>query len=332
MTTLITGATGFLGSHLLELLNAKGEPVRVFARSPEKLGEMGQKENVQIIPGDLDDPEAIYEAMRGVKRVYHPAAAVYEWVKDWSVFERINVLAWENIIKAAISTGVERIVYTSSFMALGPSDEEGEGDETLIHEPDHFHNPYEKTKVEGYQVAQKFIEAGAPIVVLCPGVIFGPGPLTEGNFAVELIRQMANGELPGIPGKGKTRWCFSYVEDVANGHLAAMENGRIGETYILGGENRQFIELIDIVCNLGGITKPKKNIPLWIMTLGALAMELVAKSTGKAPMITRGRVGVMRHDWAYSSRRAVRELDYKMTDFGQAVAITINWMRKKGLI
>lgn len=332
MTTLITGATGFLGSKVLALLNRRGEPVRIFARSPEKLGELGQSENVQIIPGDLEDPEAIYEAMRGVKRVYHIAAAVYEWVNDWSIFEQINVFAWENLVKAAMAAKVERIVYTSSFMALGPSDGSDKGDETLTHDPKHFHNPYEKTKFQGYKTALKFIESGAPIVIVCPGVIFGPGPMTEGNFIVEMIHQMAKGELPGIPGRGKTRWCFSFVEDVAKGHLAAMEKGRIGETYLLGGENKSLIELIDLVCTLGGIKKPKKNIPRWVMSLGAWGMELMANLTGKAPKITTGKVGVMKHDWAYSSQRAIRELDYEMTDFSQAVATTINWMREKDLL
>jgi farnesol dehydrogenase len=332
MTTLITGATGFLGGAVFRMFARSGQPLRALVRSTEDLPEAADYENVELFQGDLADPESIDEGVRGVKRIFHIAAAVKEWVDDWSVFEQINVLAWENLIKASLRNNVEKIIYTSSFMALGASDKMEAGDESLEHDPKHFHNPYEKTKLQGYRIAQKYIEKGAPIVCLCPGLIYGPGPLTAGNFAVNLIRDLAEGNLPGIPGGGKTRWCFSYIDDVAEGHLLAMDQGQIGRTYILGGENRTIVEFIDFVCKEAGLERPKRNIPLWFLTLGAAGMELAAKISGKAPRITKGRVGVMGHDWAYSSDRALAELGYKIRSFEEGLSATLQWMKEERLL
>lgn len=331
MTTLLTGATGYLGRAIFEMLAESGESLRVFCRFPDKLGPLADKPNVEVFQGDLEDPENIAEAVRGVKRVYHVAGAVKEWVKDWSVFETINVLAWENIVRAAMAQKVERIVYTASFMALGPTEQDRDGDESLIHDPKHFHNPYESTKYQAFINTKKYIEQGAPIVVLCPGVIFGPGPLTDGNFAAGLIKQLADKALPGVPGGGKTRWCFSYIKDVAKGHILAMEKGGVGQVYILGGENHSFGHFIDEVCAKTDIEKPKRNVPLWFLWVGAAMMEAYAKISGSPPMITRGRVGVMKHHWTYKSDKAIGEIDYAISPFDKALSDTLDWMKKESV-
>ncbi len=332
MTTLLTGATGYLGNALLEKLLLSGEYVRVFCRFPDYLGKLATDPNVEIFQGDLEDPEDIAEAVCHVKRIYHTAAVVKEWVTDWNVFERINLLAWENIIRAAMAEKVERIVYTSSFMALGPSEKARDGDENLTHNPKHFHNQYELTKYLGHKKALEYVEKGAPIVVVCPGLIFGPGLLTEGNFAAGLVKQIADGTFSRLPGKGKTRWCFSYIDDVVKGHMAAMTKGEVGQSYILGGQNHSLAHFVYKVCEFSGLKEPRGSIPLWVVWSIAALMEKFARMAKTTPMITKGRAGVMKHHWAYQSGKALLDLGYTITPFDDALRNTIGWMKKDKLI
>jgi NAD+-dependent farnesol dehydrogenase len=328
MKILLTGATGFLGKNLLKRLLDDGASVRALARNPQALGV--SHERLEVARGDLTDDKAVAAALKGVQRVYHVAAAVKEWVRDWSVFQRVNVDGWESLIKSAMSEGVERIVYTSSFMALGHSDARVVADETLVHEPEHYHNPYERTKHLGSRISEKYIEQGTPIVTVMPGVIFGPGELTDGNIVVKMIIEMAGGKFPGIPGDGKKQWTYSFVEDVVSGHLLAMEKGRIGEKYFLGGDNVDLNRFVESAAKELGIRVPSLHIPLWILSASAFLMEQVAKITGSPPMLTVGKVGVLGHHWAYSSQKAISELGYQVTPFDDALGATIDWLRRTG--
>jgi len=280
----------------------------------------------------LTDPDSVAAAMKGARRVYHVAAAVKEWVRDWSVFDRVNVEAYESLLNIAMNEGVERIVHTSSFMALGHSDRDTVADETLRHEPDHFHNPYERTKLQASLLDEKYAQKGAPIVTVITGVIFGPGELTAGNLVVEMFIDMAKGKFPGIPGNGKQIWSYSFVRDVADGHILAMKNGKVGESYVLGGENITMNHLIASAANELGIKTPKMHLPLWLLTGSAFFMEQIAKLTGKNPMLTVGKVGVLGHHWAYSSQKAADQLGYAITPFPEALKITVDWLKESGLL
>ncbi|MCZ7582003.1 MAG: NAD-dependent epimerase/dehydratase family protein [Deltaproteobacteria bacterium] len=317
MSIFLTGATGFLGKNLLRRLLNDGERVSVLVRGASRLGV--RHENLTVHEGDLEDRDAVAGAMRGATQVYHVAAAVKEWVKDWSVFDRVNVAAYEQLLNIAADEGALRIVHTSSFMALGHSDGPGIGDETMPRDPDHFHNPYERTKFLAQQIDEKFIQRGAPIVVVQPGVIFGPGEVTEGNIVVVMLRDMATGKFPGIPGHGGQRWCYSFVDDVVEGHLLAMSKGRVGESYVLGGDNVTLDELVDLASKHLGRKVPRRHLPLGLLRVSARMMEWGARLTGKPPMLTAGKVGVLEHNWAYSSEKAVRELGYRPTPFPKAL-------------
>lgn len=332
MTVLLTGATGFLGRRILLKLREAGHKVRVLVRSPEKLGVLAADNDIEVLKGDLTDPEAIQAAVKGVDRIYHVAAAVTEWPKDWKVFDRVNVTAWENLIKASMEQHVSRIVYTSSFMALGSTDNGPVCDETLVRESGHFHNPYERTKVLGRLLTTKYIEKGAPIIQVCPGVIFGPGELTEGNLLVGMIRDMINGKFPGIPGNGEKLLSMAYIEDVAAGHLAAMEKGIEGETYILAGENITLNDLVDKVAQRAPIKKQIRHLPMWFASSSATVLETLAKIFHFRPQATKGRIEVFRHHWAYSSTKAEKYLGYAITPFDNALTETMDWMVSQGLI
>lgn len=330
MSVFLSGATGFLGGKLLKRLLEEGESVRVLVRKPSAFDL--KSERLKIVQGDLCDPEALEEALGDASRVYHLAAAVKEWVKDWTVFERVNVDGFESLLKIAMARGVERVVYTSSFMALGHSDLRGVGDENLVHEAKHFHNPYEKTKHQAFLIGQDYLQRGAPLITVIPGVIFGPGELTEGNLIVQMLRDMAHNRFPGIPGDGKKLWSYAFVDDVVEGHLSAMRKGKIGERYILGGENISLNSFVDQARKHLGVKVPTRHLPLKLLDISAFFMERLARLTGKPPLLTRGKVGVLAHSWAYSSEKAVEQLDYRITPFEEALSLTIRWMRERNLI
>ncbi|MBZ0273323.1 NAD-dependent epimerase/dehydratase family protein [bacterium] len=330
MPVLITGATGFLGKNLLKRLLDDGEEVVALVRNPAALGVTHDR--LSVIGGDFTDRAAVSDALGRVDRAYHVAAAVKEWVRDWTVFDRVNVDAWRAFLDIAADKGVSRIVYTSSFMALGNSDRVGVGDETLEHEPDHFHNPYERTKALAARITREYAARGAPVVTVMPGVIFGPGELTEGNLVVQMLIDMTRGKFPGIPGSGKQKWCYAFVEDVVEGHVLAMQKGRAGERYILGGENIDLDTFVDVAARLLERKVPRRHVPLGLLTASAHLMETWARIAGGTPMMTVGKAGVLRHHWAYSSEKAVAEIGYRVTSFEKALARTIAWMRASGLI
>ncbi len=330
MTTLITGATGFLGGNLLRRLLADGGQVRALVRNPNDLKI--KSDNLTVMQGDLRDVEAVERAVDGARRIYHTAAVVKEWVKDESIFERVNVDAYETLLKTAQRAGVRRIVYTSSFFALGRTDKDGVADENLRHEPDHFHSPYERSKFLAAKITAEYVDKGVPVVSVIPGFIFGPGPMTEGNMITAMLRDMGIGKFPGIPGDGEKLWTYSYVNDVVDGHVLAMQKGRVGQSYILGGENISLNEFVGIAGKHLKRKVKKRHISLRTLLITALIFEQIAKLTGKPPMITRNTAASLKHHWAYSTQKAVSDLGYTITPFEEAIEETVAWLREQEYI
>jgi NAD+-dependent farnesol dehydrogenase len=328
MSTLLTGATGFLGNNLLRRLLDDGNQVRVLVRNPKALGVESDK--LTIIQGDLRDAEAVEKAVDGAKRIFHVAAVVKEWVKDWSIFQRVNVDAWETLLKTAQRAGVQRIVHTSSFFALGQTDAATVADESLRHEPDHFHNPYEQTKYLASKITADYVGSGVPVISVIPGFIFGPGAMTEGNMIAKTLQDMGRGKFPGIPGDGEKQWTYSFAGDVVNGHILAMEKGSVGQSYILGGENHTLNEFVEVAQKHLGRKIPKRHLPLGLLKFSAFFLEKIANATGKPPMLTRNTVATLRHNWAYSSQKAIDELGYTITPFDEAILKTVTWLRESG--
>ncbi len=163
-----------------------------------------------------------------------------------------------------------------------------------------------------------------------PGVVFGPGALTEGNHVVQLLLQHARGKLPGMLGRGDLRQCFAFVDDVAAGMRAALERGKAGEGYILGGENRTGVELFEAFRSASGVAPPKRKIPFWAASLIGKVQRWRAELLGWEPELTDEVVGIYRHEWAYSSDKAVAELGYRITPFADAVGRTVAWLRTNG--
>lgn len=325
MTTLITGATGFLGGVLAQQLVERGDRVRALVRaSSDRSGLKGL--GVEFAIGDVTDRESVMAAARGCERVYHVAALVKTWVRDRSLYERVNLDGARNVIEAATRAGAVRIVYTSTFLVLKPGERMSEDAPAS---EDEVWTEYARTKRLAEIEVRRLASEGAPVVTLYPGVIFGPGKLTAGNLIVDWIVRFCRGKFPGFLGKGARIWSFAYARDVAKGHLLADEKGEVGRGYCLGGENVSIREFMTTVAEMTGREPSKRCVPFGIAKFVGFLQECRAFITGREPELTRGIVDTFRNHWALDSSRAKEELGYEPTPMRQAIEETLAWLRKE---
>ena len=306
MRVLVTGGTGYLGAAIVRALAERGHQPVVFARRASTAGLPGVP-----IDGDVRDLHAFRHAAEGADAVIHTAALVSIWRPEPREFTDVNVGGLRNAIEIAQSGGIGRLVYTSSFLALPPSDAPA----PLAA------NDYQRTKREARDVAVSAAAVGAPLVILYPGVIYGPGAETEGNLVGRLLRDHCAGRLPGIIGSDRT-WSFAFAADVADAHVAAVERPAAAGEYILGGENAQQIRIFDIARAVRGTPMPRR-IPITAAYAIGSVEELRARVTGRTPQLTRGAVEIFAHDWSLNSERSVRELNYRVTPLDDGIRRTL---------
>ena len=323
MKVLLTGGTGFLGKNVARRLTAAGHEVRLLARGTSNLAELPA--GVEIVRGDVSEAESWHRAASGCGGILHMAALVKMWVPDRSEFDRVNVGGLRHALAAAKAAGA-RLVYTSSFIAVGPTAAEP-ADEGHVHAMKSFRNDYERTKALADVVAREAAAAGQDVVLLYPGVVYGPGELTEANLVVKMIRDHLAGRMPALVGPGDRLWSYAFADDVAAAHVAALERGRAGERYFLAGENLTMVDFFDRLETLTGVPGPKHRIPYGVATLLGRAMHFWAELTGAAPELTHEVVGVFREHWAYDSSKAVAELGYRRTPLVEGLRATLDWLR-----
>jgi len=308
---LLTGATGYLGSAIAQELAGRRVAFRVLVRSRSRLTFDAAAAGAEVVEGDIRDTAALGRALQGVVRVIHTAALVKMWARDAAEFRRVNVDGLKMLLEAARQAGVERVVYTSSFIALGPSSDPSAGEGLRHHGP--YSNEYEQTKVEALAWLRAEGFSRYPVLALMPGVVYGPGPMTEGNLVGGMVAQYLAGKFPGLLGSGNQRWSFAFNADVVAAHLAALERGQPGEEYVLGGDNRSLNEFFRLLAERSGVRRPVRHLPFVVgKIVGALELAK-ANLFGRSPQLTPGVVELFKHDWIYSSAKAERELGYHLT-------------------
>lgn len=327
MKVLLTGATGFLGRAVARRLAARGHALRVLARATSRTA--GLPAGAEVATGDVTDAASLREAARGCEAVMHMAALVKIWVPDPGRFAEVNVGGLRSALAAAREAGA-RLVYTSSFIALGPSGEEPL-DASRPHPGPPYRNAYERTKAEADAVARRAAADGQDVVIVYPGVIYGPGDMTEGNIVARMVADHLNGRLPALVGPCDRRWSYAFVEDVADGHALALEKGEAGERFVLGGENATLAELFALVEEKTGQAPPRLRLPYAVASAIGLAQWLWAEATGHVPQLTQGEVGVFREHWACDSTAAQERLGYVPRPLRQGLGETIDWLRAQGL-
>jgi NAD+-dependent farnesol dehydrogenase len=322
MKVLLTGGTGFLGKNVARALSARGHEVRLLARAGSNLAGLPAGD---IVRGDVCDAASLRGAAEGCQAILHMAALVKMWVPEREAFDRVNVEGLRAALAAADAVGA-RLVYTSSFMAIGPTGAPP-ADESQIHPGHSFRNDYERTKAHADVIAREAAAAGRDVVLLYPGVVYGPGDRTAGNIVVNMIADHLRGRFPGIIGPGDRLWSYAFVEDVAAGHVDALEKGRAGERYLLAGENVSMNDFFRLLAEASGVPAPRLHIPY--AAAGALGWMLYAwaELTGMEPLLTHEVVGVFREHWSYTSAKAQRDLGYRTTPLRDGLRRTLDWLR-----
>jgi farnesol dehydrogenase len=319
---LLTGGTGFVGKNVARALSARGHEVRVIAREGSSITGLPVAE---IVRGDVCDAATLRRAAEGCQAVMHMAALVKMWVPEREEFARVNVEGLRGALAAADAVGA-RLVYTSSFMAIGPTGAEP-ADESQIHPGHSFRNDYERTKAEADVLAREAAAAGRDVVLLYPGVVYGPGDRTAGNIVVNMIADHLRGAFPGVIGPGDRLWSYAFVDDVAKGHVGALERGRAGQRYLLAGENVTMNDFFRLLGEAAGVPPPRMHIPYPAAAALGWMLYAWAELTGQPPLLTHEVVGVFREHWAYTSAKAERELGYGMTPLREGLRRTLDWLR-----
>ncbi|NWG12712.1 MAG: NAD-dependent epimerase/dehydratase family protein [Acidobacteria bacterium] len=313
----ITGGTGYLGGQLVRALAAEGREVRMLARRPAS----GLPALVEVVQGDLSDPVRLAAQIRGCRTVFHCAALVAAWARDEGEFYQTNLDGLCHIIRACETAGVRTLVYTSSFFALGPAVGAGAGENAPLG-GEKLH-PYQHSKLLARIAAVKALGAGFPIVILYPGVIYGPGAVTQGNLVARLVSDFLCGRMPGLLGDGRQLWSFAYIDDVVRGHLLAECTSPSGGEYVLGGENVPLREFFSMLAELTRRKAPRLGIPLWIAKVFAGAQMHADRLRGCVPGVTPSSVGMMYLNWACDSGKACRELGYQFRPLRQGLRETL---------
>jgi len=323
MSIFITGATGFIGRKLMEKFSGE-EPLHLLVRKQSNLTSL-EKKNIKFFYGDVTNKDSVFEGMRGCEKVFHLAAYAKSFSFDKDEYFKINVLGAINVFESALKHQVQKLVFTSSCVALGPSQ-----DKVLTEkdwkERNHFYTEYEKSKYQAEIEAEKFVVKGLNLVIVNPTRVYGPGELNESNSVTKIVEKYIKGRFPLILNKGKEIGNYALVEDIALGHILAMEKGKAGQRYILGGEN---VSLKDFFFILNEILREKHwqiNIPPKMAKFFAFLEEKKAIFLKKYPVITRSWVDTFLQNWAYSSEKAEKELGYKYHSLRKGLEITCNWL------
>ncbi|MDR2439374.1 MAG: NAD-dependent epimerase/dehydratase family protein [Planctomycetaceae bacterium] len=317
----ITGSTGFIGSVLFERLIQCGFSIKALVRNrPET------KPNVEYIVGDITDIESLRHGMRDCRYVFHLAAYAKNWPPNPKTYEQVNINGTRNIFTVAKELGIERIVWTSTIVTLGPTPHGVLGDETMPRITKRYFTEYEQTKTLMEQESTQWIKEGLPLVIVNPTRVYGPGLFSESNSVSKLIDDFRHGRFPFLLNRGVNIGNYGFVNDIAEGHLLAMQHGKIGERYILGGENVSLERLFQTVDRIDGTKRFQWKIYWVIPMIVAYFFRYRAEYFGVYPPITPGWVRTFLVDWAFSCDKAKQELGYSPISLEEGIRKTCQWL------
>jgi len=326
MTTLVTGAAGFLGSHVARQLVARGEDVRVLMR-PSSNNRAISDLSLEYVTGDLRDAASLERAMKSVKRVFHVAADYRLWAKKPQDIYDSNVGGTKNLLTAAKSAGVEQLVYTSTVATIAVERPElpNESTEAKLEE---MIGHYKRSKWMAEQEVLKAAQAGFPVVVAMPTTPVGPWdwkPTPTGKIILDFL----NGKMPGYVETGLN---FVGVEECAAGHLLVAERGKIGERYLLGAENLTLKQLLDTLAKITGLPAPSMKIPHGMALTVAYVETAFSRLIGKEPGIPVEGVKIAQHKMFVDCSRAQKELGFQPGPVAASLVRAVRWYQANGYV
>lgn len=328
MRALVTGGTGFIGSAVARTLVSAGHCVRALVR-PGSNRQNLEGIPIEVVLGDLLDEVSLSSAVKGCDAVFHVAADYRLWVPDPDRLSRINVAGTIALFRAASAAGVPRMVYTSSVATIGNREDSAPADESTPSSFDAMIGEYKRSKFRAERaVCALVVEQEFPIVIVNPSTPVGPRdikPTPTGRMIVDA----ANRRIPAYVDTGLN---VVHVDDVARGHLLAFEHGRIGERYILGGENMSLRDILATVASAAGHRPPHIRLPHAVVAQLAYTAEAIARVTGGAPRVTVDEASMSRKPMYFSSAKAERDLGYKAGAAESAITDAVAWFRDHGYL
>ena len=328
MTTLVTGAAGFLGSHVARQLVARGQEVRVLMR-PSSSNRAISDLSLEYVTGDLRDAASLDRAMAGAKRVFHVAADYRLWAKHPQDIYDSNVGGTKNLLAAAKRAGVEQLIYTSTVATIAVPTEDGRlADESTPASLKQMIGHYKRSKLIAEREVLAFSRETMRVIVVNPTTPVGPGdwkPTPTGRIIVDFL----NGKMPAFVDTGLN---LVAVEDVAQGHLLAAERGRPGERYLLGGQNMTLQEILAELSRITGRRAPRVRIPHGVALAAAYVDTAMCRMMGREPHIPLEGVKIARHRMFVDTSKAGRELAFHPGPVPEALKRAVHWYEANGYI
>ncbi|MGA2299111.1 MAG: hopanoid-associated sugar epimerase [Candidatus Acidiferrum sp.] len=326
MTTLVTGAAGFLGSHVARQLVARGEAVRVLIRASSSNRAISDL-SLEYVTGDLRDAASLERAMNGVQRVFHVAADYRLWAKHPQDIYDSNVGGTKNLLEAAKRAGVGQLIYTSTVATIAVDRPElpNEFTEAKLEE---MIGHYKRSKWMAEQEVLKAAKEGLPVIVAMPTTPVGPWDWKTTPTG-KIILDFLNGKMPGYVETGLN---FVGVEECAAGHLLVSEKGKIGERYLLGAENLTLKELLDTLAKITGLPAPRMKIPYGVALGVAYVESALSRLIGKEPGIPVEGVKIAQHKMFVDASRARRELGFQPGPVAAALERAVRWYQANGYV
>jgi dihydroflavonol-4-reductase len=326
-SVLVTGGSGFVGAAVARALAARGAKLRLLVRKSSPRANL-EGLDAEIAVGDMRDEASVAEALKGCRYLFHVAADYRIWARDPEEIVRNNLAGVTAVMSAALAAGVERIVYTSSVATLRiPGGRPGDESGPLA--PEEAIGAYKRSKVVAERRVERYVaEQGLPAVIVNPSTPMGPRdvkPTPTGRIAVEAAR----GRMPAYVDTGLN---IVHVDDVAEGHLQALEKGRVGERYVLGGQDASLSDMLAVIGELTGRPAPRVRLPIAPLYPLAEVAELMGRITGKEPFLTRDSLKMASHHMYFSSAKAERELGYAARPYREALRDAIAWFDANGYL
>lgn len=327
MKVLVTGATGFIGGNLVRALKARGYDVRALVRDQSSTLTL-ENTGVEVVPGDVRDPESVARALEGCQAVFHCAALYTFWSLEPREVYQVNVEGTKTVFEEALKSGVEGVVYTSTVSTIGIP-KKGVGTEEMEPSPRDLIGHYKRSKYQGEKEALRAVSKGLPVVVVNPTAPVGPWdvkPTPTGGIVLDFLR----GRIPAYVNTGMN---MVDVEDVATGHILALEKGQPGQRYILGNRNMTLKELLRTLESITGKKGPRLRVPInLVVALGIIDQLIEGKLLRRRPRIPLEGMRVARKPMYVSSAKAVRELGLPQSPVEGALEKAVRWFRDNGRV
>lgn len=322
---MVTGASGFIGRKLSLSLAEMGYHVIALCRNIKHPYLIPHK-NIEFVQGDVLDLPSLERAMTDCYQVYHTAAMAKMWCRNEQDFYDVNVLGTRNVLECALKLDVQRVVHTSTCGVWGPSLNlpVSENDPRAVG----FPISYERTKYLAEIEVRDYVKKGLEVVIVNPSRVYGDGPITDSNTVSKMVHGYLQGTWKFIPGDGQAIANYAFVDDVVNGHIAAMLNGKNGERYILGGEDLSFNAFFAMISRITGKKRTLYKIPVGLIKAYSFLELAKTKLLGLTPYFLPEFADRLRCNQRYSSLKAIAELDYRITPFEVGIFKTINHFQR----